>query len=400
MKLQHKEIKKALRKEQWVNPFTLGKYSVAPYRACQHGCKYCDGRAEKYYIEGDFETDIIVRSNLPQLLALELPKVKERGIVSFGSGVTDVYQPSEGKEGLMRQCAELLAMHPFPVSVLTKSSLILRDLDLWEKVHHKNGFILMVSLTFLDDEMRQIFEPHASSVKERLEMIAEFKKRGMHVGVLAMPFIPFLTDHSAHLAALMQKLTELKVDFMMPGGLTLRPGRQKELFLDTVRGRLPHLLPHIERLYQEDRPSGNPLPSYSRELSARFHEVAKAYAIPPALPHAIYRNMMPLQDELYILLSHMIDLYARRGISVSPLQQSFKRYAAWLLEAKRVHSRKSRQHVQEANDRIDESIVQGELESILQNRKLHRFIMEVAAERKVFNYLSLKLENKSIEDLK
>ena len=139
--------------------------------ACQHGCLYCDGRAEKYYVEGEFDRDIIIRSNLPEVLERELPKLREKGFVSIGSGVSDAYQPVEEQEKLMQKCAEILVQHPFPVTVLTKSALILRDIDLWTKVHERSGFMLVVSLAFADDELRSTFEPGAGTIEQRLTML-------------------------------------------------------------------------------------------------------------------------------------------------------------------------------------------------------------------------------------
>ncbi len=147
----HKTIKKALRKRDLVDPYFVSKYSFSPYQACRHGCLYCDGRAEKYYVEGDFERDVVIKENLPILLEKELDRLREPGTICIGSGISDPYQPVEEEELIVRECARILAKRDLPVSVMTKSSLIRRDLDLWCEVNRKSRFTLMVSLTTTDD---------------------------------------------------------------------------------------------------------------------------------------------------------------------------------------------------------------------------------------------------------
>ena len=172
----------------------VGKYSFSPYMACAHGCVYCDGRAERYYVEGDFERDIVVRPNLPELLASELPKLRERGFISIGSGISDAYQPIEAENRIMARCAEVLAAHDHPVTLMSKSALALRDLDAWKAVNDRTRFMMLVSLTHADDGTRQVWEPGASSVDDRIEMLRRFSEAGCATGVLAMPLLPEITD--------------------------------------------------------------------------------------------------------------------------------------------------------------------------------------------------------------
>ena len=258
LRLHDRTVKTVLRKSRLVDPWFVGKYSFSPYQACAHGCTYCDGRAERYWVDGEFDRDIVVRRNAADVLAREVPKLRERGIVFVGSGISDAYQPPEADERIMPACGRVLADHRLPVTILTKSSLIARDLDLWSEVNVAAGFVLMVSLVTLDDGLRAIVEPGASPVEARLETLRAFKARGCGVGAAAMPLLPFLTDSDAQLDALALALGQVGVDFVLVGGLTLRPGRQKTAFFDTLRRSFADLLPHYERLYGEDRPSGAP----------------------------------------------------------------------------------------------------------------------------------------------
>lgn len=250
---------RVLRRADLPDNFTRSLYGLSPYRGCAHGCRYCDGRAERYFVEGDFERDIVVRDRTPELLASELGKLREPGMIAIGSGTTDPYQPVEERARIVGRCAELLADSGIPVTVMTKSNLVLRDLALWRRVNEQSLFVLLVSVTTLREDVRAAFEPGASPVQDRLAAMKAFKDAGCTVGALAMPFLPGLTDDEAGIRALYEELAAVGVDFVMPGGLTLRPGRQKDLFLRTLEEVEPELLGPVLELYREDRPSGRPV---------------------------------------------------------------------------------------------------------------------------------------------
>lgn len=387
----YKIIKTALRKHPLVDTFCLGKYGFSPYQGCGHACKYCDGRAEKYYVEGDFEKDIVIRKNLPAQLAVDLKKLREPGIITIGSGVSDAYQPIEKDENLMHECAEILAESHFPVLILTKSALILRDLNLWKKVHEKKGFILAVSLTFLNDELRQIFEPNASSVAERLETIETFKKHGMYVGVLAMPFIPYISDDFISIRKLFSKLKEINVDFIIPGGLTLRPGRQKTIFLEKIQSHFPNEVSKIASLYAEDRASGNCIYSYRKQFYPELNKLMEEFSISCPLPHFIFHHKLALYDEIYILLNHLQELYARKDINTARLQKSIKLYTTWLLNEKKYFNRHRKIAYQSLEEKLKQLIIDGKLVEIIENKKLNEFLKSIIIEDQVFDYRQLKL---------
>lgn len=388
----YKTVKTALRKGNIANEFDLGKYGFSPYSACQHGCVYCDGRAEKYYIDGEFDKDIVIRQNLPELLFMELPKLKEPGFVSIGSGVSDAYQNVEKEEEIMKRCSEILVDAGHPVSLLTKSSLAMRDINAWKKVHEKNGFLLMVSLTFLDDSLRKTFEPSASPVQERLDMIKAFKEAGTYVGVLAMPFIPFISDTPENMRELFRRLKTLKVDFIMPGGLTLRPGRQKDVFVQLIESKYPEHLKDILEIYHENRPSGNTIYRYRTEFNRVVRGVCSEFDVPVSIPHYIYRDRIPLYDEIYILLKHMQYLYSFKGIDTKRLDTGIERYRNWLKEAKSGFNRSRKLKYTAVEDRLKAVADSGEMTKIIQNERLAVFLKQVVIDRKIFDYTGLKLE--------
>jgi len=391
LRLHRREIKTALRRRDLVDSYCVGKFGMSPYQACAHGCAYCDGRAERYFIEGEFDRDIVVRANIATVLERELRGQRERGIVFIGSGVSDAYQPPEAEEGLMRSCARLLADRALPATVLTKSRLALRDLDLWSEVNRKAGFVFMVSLVTLDDELRRVFEPCAGSVDERLDALQVFKTQGCMTGVAAMPFLPGLSDADEQIRALAKKLGALGVDFVLPGALTLRPGRQKQFFLETLRSFRPDLLSLYERLYAEDRPSGAPLTSYGEDVHRRAVAAFQEAGLPIRMPHAIYHGLLPVYDEVHVLLQHMTDIYAARGRSVRRLREAQGRYAEWLLARKKKFNRQRSLRSGVIEWELKDQARTGGLGEILANAKLGEFLHAVLLEGKILDYQQMKL---------
>lgn len=416
MAITHTTPKTALKKGSLSDYFTNSLYGCATYRGCSHGCRYCDGRAERYYVEGDFEKDIEARREMPERLARELCREREhaadgrRCLVSVGSGVTDVYQPLEKSELITRRCAGVFASDAdaagiknlqtpaYPVLLITKSALILRDFELWKQVHRRRGFILLLSITPMVEELRREVEPGASTMEERWKTAETFIEAGIPVGILAMPLLPGLTDSPEALQGLYDRAANTGVSFVMPGGLTLRPGRQKEFYLQGIR-KLPEsicrespeaLLKSCQELYGENRRSGAARRSYTRELFSRIGPIMKERFMPFLLPHRVYRTMVPDYEALHILFSHMRELYGAAGTDTAPLRAASDRYALWLKE-ERSHLRRRRSLSGEWIDfRFRELFGSGELENVLQNRKLSAFCRELQ-EGAVFDYPSLSL---------
>ena len=388
----YRDIRHALRKSLLVNGFNLGKYGFSPYAACGHACAYCDGRAEKYFVEGDFGTDIVIRRNLPEVLDAELAKLREPGIVSIGSGISDPYQPVEADEHIMERCAHLIAQHGYAATLLTKSALVLRDIEIWQEVHAKRGFVLMLSLVFTDDTERRVFEPGAGSVEERLEVVRQFRAAGIPVCILAMPLLPYIADTNENADMLFKTLSDLGVNCIVPGGLTLRPGRQKETYLEVIRQHYPHLSIQYEELYRENRQSGACVAAYSKDCMQRMAGLLAPLNIPLALPHNLYKNLLPIYDEVLILMEHMEYLYANRGIAVAALNSSRVKYAAWLESEKRSFNRRRSMPYQAIEEKLRALARTNELEKVIGNGKLARFLCQIIIERKTFDYLTLKLK--------
>jgi DNA repair photolyase len=380
--------------------FTHALYACSPYRGCGHGCLYCDGRAERYYVEGDFERDIAKRDWLPDTLTRELAGLREWGALALGSGVTDVYQPCERSEGLTRRTLEAIAampdrtaeggIAPLPVVVLTKSALILRDLDLWRRIHERAAVLVLVSITTLDDGVRRVFEPGASPVEERLEILRVCRANGFHTGALVMPLLPGISDGAESIGALLKRLAEVGVDFAMVGGLTLRPGRQKETFLEALDQAFPELGPLYGRLYGENRESGSPRFAYRAEVERRAGSLLAACGLAWLLPHRIVRHLLAPHDELCVLLWQMGELYGRRHVDTRRLREAAARWAAWLKGVRTELRRRRSLPAVWLGERVTAALDSGELVRILDNDKLARFAGRVL-KGAVFDHQTLAL---------
>ncbi|QDG50068.1 PA0069 family radical SAM protein [Persicimonas caeni] len=176
-------------------PFCFG---VNPYRGCYHGCAYCYARPTHQYLDfgagTDFERKIIVKTNAADLLlrAFEKPGW-EREPVAF-SGITDCYQPLEASYGITRKCLEVCAKIGNPVAIVTKGSLIRRDVDVLERLNEEAGVHVYVSIPFADDEFGWAVEPHASAISQRFRTIQILSEAGITTGVAIAPIIPGLND--------------------------------------------------------------------------------------------------------------------------------------------------------------------------------------------------------------
>ncbi|WP_345168047.1 PA0069 family radical SAM protein [Nibribacter koreensis] len=173
-------------------------YSMNPYQGCEHGCVYCYARnTHAYWGLGaglDFEQKIIVKENAPQVLKqqLENPNWKVRPIMLAGN--TDCYQPIEAKRKITRQLLEVLLQYKHPVSVITKNALILRDLDILQELHKHQLLHVNISITTLQEELRQKMEPRTATGIRRLAVVKTLAEAGLPVNVMVAPVIPGLND--------------------------------------------------------------------------------------------------------------------------------------------------------------------------------------------------------------
>ncbi|MFX0045126.1 MAG: radical SAM protein [Candidatus Hermodarchaeota archaeon] len=257
------------------------------YRGCEHGCVYCDGMAEGYHVD-NFLTHIRVKENAPDILRKELKKagytsqteletetlwaflddddakrlaekVPRKQVVAVSGGVSDAYQPAEERYQITRKVLETLLDFGMPVYILTKSNLVLRDLDLLKEIHERAFANIVFTITLHDEEEQKIFEPKSSTTSERFEALKEIRKAGLFGGVMATPIIPGIGDNVENMKGLAEEAKRTKAEFILWGGMTLKPGRQKDYFLNVIRRRYPDKLELLQRIYQDDHPYGHPM---------------------------------------------------------------------------------------------------------------------------------------------
>lgn len=287
-----------------VDPWFLGRYGMNLYRGCEHGCLYCDGRAERYYVAGDFARDITVKTNALEVLARELGRIREPGFLFLGGGVCDAYQPAEARYRLARGALKLADKHRLGVHVLTKSTLVERDLDLLEAVHGRARAIVSASIPLTDEGLRERFEPGAAPLEERWRLLAKAKARGLATGVMIMPVLPGLSDMPEAIDALVSRAARTGVDFVLFGGLTLRPGRQKAGYLAAIAAHHAEHLAGYERVYRDNRHSGAADPRYYARINQRYADALHRYGLPGRIPRALFSGLIPRYAEAAVLMEH------------------------------------------------------------------------------------------------
>jgi len=311
------EAKSILRKHKKIDSWFISRYGMNLYRGCTHNCVYCDGRSEAYYVDGEFGKDVTVKVNAIELLRRELdPRRKrvpfKRSFIILGGGVGDSYQPLERKYELTRKALELMYEYNFPVHMLTKSTLIKRDIDILKEINKQSRAIVSFSFSSVDDKISAVFEPGVPPPAERLQTISFFKNEGIACGMFLLPVIPFITDTPELLEQTVSKAKEAGVDFVIFGGMTLKEGRQQEYFYDALRKTHPELIAEYKNIYKGSE-WGEATREYYGSISQRFNSIAQKYKMPKRMPLALYRDILEQNDLVVVILEHIDYLLKLEG---------------------------------------------------------------------------------------
>jgi len=210
------------------------------YRGCLHGCIYCDSRSVCYNMQHEFE-DIEVKENAPELLQIALKSKRKKCMIGTGS-MSDPYIPIEKDLLLTRRCLQIIEKEGFGLSILTKSDLILRDLDLLESINTKSKCVVEMTLTTFDDDLAKILEPHVCVTSKRFEVLMKCKEKGIPTIVWLSPFLPFINDTKENLLGILNycKQASVKGIICFGIGLTLREGN-REYFYNKLDQYFPSL---------------------------------------------------------------------------------------------------------------------------------------------------------------
>jgi len=248
------------------------KYNMNIYRGCQHGCIYCDSRSQCYQID-NFDV-INVKVNAVELLKKELPSKREKGTVGTGS-MSDPYIPLERDYRLTRESLKVIANNSFPVHMITKSSLVVRDIDILKEINRIYAAVSF-TITTSDDKMAEKIEPCAPPPSKRYDAMKALAYEGIYTGVTMMPILPFLEDSEHNIRSIVEKAAEHGAKYIIPYlGLTLRD-KQRAYYYK----RLDELFPGVRRKYEAKY--GN---SYqctvgdSNNLMTKFRDLCSKYGI-------------------------------------------------------------------------------------------------------------------------
>ena len=236
--------------EQSRMPF---RWTINPYRGCSHACVFCFARPTHRYLGfdagRDFEREIVVKVNAPEVLRAELARSSWRHEhVALGTN-TDPYQWVEGRYRLMEGIWEALRDAANPCSVLTKSPLLLRDLGLMLEVAQRTSITACLSIPTLDEKAWRATEPHTPSPRARLEAVAELNRAGIPTGVLIAPLMPGVNDAPHQIEPLLALAAEAGATSVGGVALHLR-GEVRQVFMDWLSAKRPDLVPRYRELYR------------------------------------------------------------------------------------------------------------------------------------------------------
>jgi len=286
MKMEYRsyQAKSLINKLRHVDDWLWVNYTLNPYRGCAHLCVYCDARTNQYGLSDAFDQTVYFKENAVEVLEKQLSRL-ELGIVGLG-GVCDAYQPIEAEYRITRSILKTLAQHSFPVEILTKSDLVLRDLDVLQEINSMAWVGILFTITTFDGVVASCFEPYSPPPERRLAALERVARSGITTGVMLCPYLPGISDDATHLEEVVQRVKDAGAEFVLCGGLTLKEGLQKERFIETLERYYPHLTPQYEKLYGV---SYSPQKEYSRQVGRVMREICHRHDIPyrmsrPILP--------------------------------------------------------------------------------------------------------------------
>src|SRR3954451_22590950 len=228
------------------------RWTINPYRGCTHACRWCFARPTHTYLDfnarEDFEREIVVKVNAPEVARAELMRPSwKREHVAIGTN-TDPYQWVESKYRLMPGIWEALRDSDTPCSVLTKSPLLLRDIELFKEIHEVAGFAANLSIPTLEEKAWRASEPHTPHPRKRIEAVAELNRAGIPTGVLIAPLMPGINDDPRQVEEILELCGEAGA--VNIGGIPLHlRGEVRQVFFEWLRSYRPDLVPHYEELY-------------------------------------------------------------------------------------------------------------------------------------------------------
>lgn len=245
------------------------------YRGCTHGCIYCDSRSKCYGFTHEFE-DVEVKMNAPELLERALKSKRKKCMIGTGA-MCDPYLHAEEELRLTRRCLELISQYEYGIAIQTKSTRILRDLDLLRKINGKAKAVVQMTMTTYNEELCKIIEPAVSTTRERFDALLQFKKAGLPTIVWLTPILPFINDTEENIRGILDYCMEAGVKGIICFGMgvTLRDGNREYFYR-----ALDKHFPGIKNKYIKTYGNAYNLPSPDNErLLQLFRKLCKENGI-------------------------------------------------------------------------------------------------------------------------
>ena len=293
--MHQKQVKSVLNKQKQRDTWFLTDYSVNAYEGCSCNCLYCYVRGSKY--GENMDDGLAIKSNALEVLEKQLQtkaKNGQYGIVVVGSA-TDAYLHHEEKWKLTEGVLKLILKYRFPVFISTKSTLILRDIELLKQIDKAailpedlkaslgRGVILSTSLSTMNEQIANMLEPGAATPLERLKILQQLKQHGFLCGVNAIPILPFISDTEEELEKIISSTRGHNADYILVGGLTLfgkRPADSKTLYYEFLKRYDPSLIPKYEKIYGINF---FPPKKYQEDLKQKAEKICAKYNIRTAI---------------------------------------------------------------------------------------------------------------------
>lgn len=253
------------------------KYNMNLYRGCQHQCIYCDSRSKCYQIENF--SDILVKINAPELLHKEIANKRTKGTIGTGS-MNDPYMPLESRYKLTSQALEIIAQFNFPVHIITKSDLVLKDLDILMQIARTYAAVSF-TVTTADDALGRLVEPGAPMVTARFRAMRILAEKNILTGIVMMPILPFLEDKPQNIKEIVIRAVDNGASYIIPSfGMTLRD-RQRDYYYNQLDRYFPGLRVKYQNRFNNQyfAPANN-----ARMLQETFAELCDRYTIEPRIP--------------------------------------------------------------------------------------------------------------------
>ncbi|MCK4661518.1 MAG: hypothetical protein KAT68_01525 [Bacteroidales bacterium] len=303
MEYQQIEYKSIINKLKYIDTWFWCRYTLNPYRGCKHCCIYCDARRNKYNVK-EFDNLVGIKTDADKVLDKRIINARTLlpDIVSFG-GVCDAYQPIEEKFKITRSVLSILIKHNWPCFLLTKSDLILRDIDLLKELSNNSYLCIAFTINTTSDSSAKYFEPFSPSPTKRFEAIAKLKSEGLYVGICLMPVLPYIWDSEEQLDNLFKKAKEVNADFILFSSLSL--GESMKNYLYSLLDQYKY---GLSKKYKDIFIKGSygPKKSYLLKLNKLIVRLSEKYNISLRVKNHYIPN--DFRKNNYLLAHHLADI--------------------------------------------------------------------------------------------